>query len=103
MKMITETYQSVMDPSRNPLRQIPKMVRFQYMMVLAFMWCSVFTIWTGWIVLYGPSIIAHALLLVGVFFTADIFRRAEGHKLNHRDAMRNPADGTWRYDDIWGG
>lgn len=101
--MLKETYQSVMDPTRNPLRQLPKTVRFHYMMILAFMWCSIFTVWTGWIVMYGPSVLAHTLLLIGVFFTGDIFQRADKASLNHRDAMRNPKDGTALYDDLWGG
>ena len=101
--MLKDTYQAVMHESENPLRQLPKMVRFHYMMILAFMWCSIFTVWTGWLSLYGPSILAHTVLLVGVFFTGDIFRRAEEAKLSHRDAMRNPHDGTALYDDLWGG
>ena len=40
--MIRSSYNLVMDPERNPLQALPKMVRFQYMAVLAYMWSVVF-------------------------------------------------------------
>ena len=46
-----DLYKVVMDSSMNPLAALPKMVRFQFMSMLAFMWS-------------------------GLFFTADTFRRA---------------------------
>ena len=101
--MIRQSYNIIMDPEVNPLRALPKPVRFRLMAILALMWCSVFTVWTGWISLYGPSVIAHLVLLIGVFFTADIFQRAQRRTQHHRDAMKNPRDGTALYDDIWGG
>ncbi|MEM7749068.1 MAG: hypothetical protein AAF346_12485 [Pseudomonadota bacterium] len=101
--MIKQSYDLIMDPESNPLRALPIIVRFRLMAILALMWCSVFTIWTGWIALYGPSVAAHLVLLVGVFFTADVFRQAGTRAANHRDAMRNPRDGTVLHDDIWGG
>lgn len=74
--MIGTAYAAVMDPERNPLWTLPKMVRFQYMTVLAYMWSLVFCMYIGAIALIGPSIAVHTILLIGVFFTADIFRRA---------------------------
>lgn len=103
MRMIKQSYDIIMDPEINPLRSLPKMVRFRLMAILALMWCSVFTIWTGWIALYGPSVLAHLILLLGVFFTADVFRNASKRVAHHRDAMKNPHDGTVLHDDIWGG
>lgn len=106
--MLRENYDLIMDPNVNGLWRLPKMVRFQFMSVLAFMWSAVFTVWTGWISLFGPSAIGHMILLVGVFFTAEIFRRAnlrnppELRPVHHRDAMRNKSDGTALYDDLWG-
>lgn len=105
--MLRQAYGLVMDPDFNPLRRLPKMVRFQYMSILAFMWSAVFTIWTGWMFVFGPSVVAHLLILVAMFFTADVFRRAQNRSRaavvpHHRDAMRNPKDGTVLYDDLWG-
>ena len=101
--MLAQAYQLIMDPESNALNSVPKTVRFKLMMMLAFMWCSIFTVWTGWLAFYGPSVLAHILILIGVFFTADIFARANSRLLHHRDAMRNPSDGTALYDDLWGG
>lgn len=82
--MIRHLYDLVMDPERNPLQALPKMVRFQFMVVLAYMWSVVFSIYVGAIVLVGPSIVVHTILLVGVFFTADIFRRARRRSLGYQ-------------------
>jgi hypothetical protein len=86
--MLKSTYSLVMDPNRNPLRALPKMVRFQYMVVLAYMWSAVFSIYIGTIALFGPSIVAHTILLIGVFFTADIFRRARKRALSYDELSR---------------
>lgn len=80
--MVRYLYNLVMDPNRNPLQALPKMVRFQYMVILAYMWSAVFSIYIGTIALLGPSIAAHTILLIGVFFTADVFRRARARSLS---------------------
>ena len=79
--MIANAYAAVMNPEVNPLRQLPKMVRFQIMTSLALMWSIVFALWTGMIMWVGPSMFVHAILLIGVFFTGDAFRRASKQKL----------------------
>ena len=38
--MIANAYAAVMNPEVNPLRQLPKMVRFQIMTSLALMWST---------------------------------------------------------------
>ena len=75
--MFKQTYASIMSSNSNPLRHLPKMVRFQFMTTLAFMWSFIFTMWIGSMAFFGPSAIAHLLVLIGVFFTADIFLKAE--------------------------
>lgn len=75
--MFKQTYASIMSSNSNPLRHLPKMVRFQFMTTLAFMWSFIFTMWIGSMAFFGPSAIAHMLVLIGVFFTADIFHKAE--------------------------
>jgi hypothetical protein len=37
------------------------------------MWSAIFALWIGYMWFMGPSIIAHTFLLVGVFFTSEIF------------------------------
>ncbi len=72
--MIKTFYNTVMDPNINPLRALPKYVRFQIMTVLSIMWTTIFTIWSGLTYLFGPSVLVHMLLALGVVFTAEIFR-----------------------------
>ena len=74
--MLKNIYDLVMDAEKNPFMQLPKIVRFQLMIVMFYMWPAVFTIWVGSMYSLWPNIVGHTALLVGVFFTADIFRRA---------------------------
>jgi hypothetical protein len=98
-----EVYEVVMNPELNPLRGLPKIVRFQLMSALALMWSIVFSVWSGMVALVGPSMAVHVLLLLGVFFTADVFRRATAkNRVDHRAKYRDPSDGCARYDDLWG-
>jgi hypothetical protein len=92
--MVRYLYNLVMDPNRNPLQALPKMVRFQYMVILAYMWSAVFSIYIGTIALLGPSIAAHTILLIGVFFTADVFRRARARSLSDDELFQGPVDRT---------
>ena len=99
--MIKQTYGVVMSDNLNTLRRLPKIVRFQIMTVLSLMWSVVFCTWTGLMVYVGHSFAAHAVLLIGIFFTADIFSRAEKSAADHREGYRDPQDGCTLYDDIW--
>jgi hypothetical protein len=92
--MVRYLYNLVMDPNRNPLQALPKMVRFQYMVILAYMWSAVFSIYIGTIALLGPSIAAHTILLIGVFFTADVFRRARARSLSDDDLFQDSVHRT---------
>lgn len=73
---VSNAYAAVMDPNVNPLRRLPKVVRFQVMTSLALMWSTVFCVWMGAAQLVGWSWGAHAILLIGIYFTTDIFHRA---------------------------
>ena len=75
--MIKESYSAVMNPEANPLKSLPKMVKFQLMTTLAFMWSFIFTMWIGSMHFFGPSAIMHTLVLIGVFFTAEIFKKVK--------------------------
>ena len=100
---ISNAYASVMDPEVNALRRLPKVVRFQLMTALALMWSVVFAIWIGAVQIIGPSWAAHAILLVGVYFTADVFRRSYKRPVSYDMLFKDPKDGCARYDDVWGG
>ena len=74
--MFKESYALVMSPNANPLKGLPKMVRFQLMTTLAFMLSFIFTMLIGSMQFFGPSAVVHTLVLIGVFFTAEIFKKA---------------------------
>ena len=102
--MLIRTYNLIMDDDRNPFRQLPKMVRFQLMAILAYMWSAVFSIWIGSMFSLWPMIVGHTAVIVAIFFTADVFRLARGQQnRDYRNNFRDPIDGCARYDDVWGG
>ena len=102
--MLKRTYTIVMDSDYNGLSKLPKIVRFQIMTFLALMWSVIFCSWTGSMYMVGPSMGVHAILLLGVFFTANIFRHSKPvHLTDHRSKYRDSSDGCALYDDIWGG
>ena len=68
---MSSIYNLIMDSRYNPLRHIPDTnTRHLVMQMLAWMWCIIFSMWMGSIVVFGISAIAHALLIAGVFETA---------------------------------
>ena len=70
-------YYLVMDSSHNPLAHIPDTsTRHLVMQMLAWMWCIVFSMWVGSIVVFGVSAAVHAILIAGVFITAATFEAA---------------------------
>ena len=79
-QFITDSYNSVMNAKYNPLRHIPNPnVRHAIMLSLMWMWCIIFSIWTGAMVFLGASIYFHSLLFFGVLVTVgafDIAKRA---------------------------
>ena len=71
-------YNLVMDSRHNPLSHIPDTnTRHLVMQVLAWMWCIVFSMWMGSIVVFGVSATIHALLLAGIFITVGVFETAK--------------------------
>ena len=75
---MSNLYNLIMDSRYNPLRHIPdNNTRHLVMQMLAWMWCIIFSMWMGSIVVFGISAIAHALLIAGVFITAGVFETAK--------------------------
>ena len=71
-------YNLVMDSRHNPLSHIQDTnTRHLVMQVLGWMWCIIFSMWMGSIVVFGISAVAHALLIAGVFITAGVFETAK--------------------------
>ena len=93
-------YRTVMDSRYNPLRNLPPMQRFQWMVYLSIMWTTIFCAGAGVWFLYGELVAFHILVALGILVTGLTFRRAN-RMATYRDQPR--ADGTPRYDDVWGG
>ena len=83
IKMI-RLYNLVMDSRYNPLSNIPDTItRHLVMQMLAWMWCIVFSMWVGSIVVFGVSAAVHAILLAGVFVTVGVFETAKRHPVHY--------------------
>ena len=77
-------YHLVMDSRHNPLSNIPDTTtRHLVMQMLAWMWCIVFSMWAGSIVVFGVSATIHAILLAGVFVTVGVFETAQRHPVHY--------------------
>jgi len=71
-------YNLIMDSKHNPLSYIPDTnTRHMVMQLLAWMWCIIFGMSVGSITVFGISVVAHALLIAGVFITAGVFETAK--------------------------
>ena len=57
-------YTALMDSSVNPLRNLPKVQRFQVMVYLSMMWTAIFRAGAGAWVWYGELVVAHVLFYV---------------------------------------
>ena len=88
-------YYLVMDSRHNPLAHIPDTsTRHLVMQILAWMWCIVFSMWMGSIVVFGVSAIVHTILLAGVFITVGVFETAKRNPV-HFGRLRNSNDGDY--------
>ena len=75
---IIKLYHLVMDSRNNPLSNIPDTnTRHLVMQVLAWMWCIIFSMWMGSILVFGISAAIHAILLAGIFVTVGVFETAK--------------------------
>ena len=68
-------YKSVMDPASNGLGRLPKVVRFQLMVTLSFLWSTIFCISAGVFVWLPGYLVIHVILLaIGIFGTGWVFK-----------------------------
>ena len=88
-----QLYHSIMDSRRNPLSHIPDTnTRHLVMQLLAWMWCIVFSMWMGSILVFGISAAIHAILLAGIFVTVGVFETAKRKPL-YFGGLGRAADG----------
>ena len=63
-ELVVDSWNGIMNAEVNPLRHIPDLnTRHMVLQVLAWMWCIVFSMYMGSLVVMGVSMIAHALFL----------------------------------------
>ena len=75
--MFHSAYQLIMDSRYNQLANIQDVTtRHLVMQMLAWMWCIVFSMWMGSILVFGVSAVVHAILIAGVFITVATFETA---------------------------
>ena len=76
--MIKNAFNMIMNSNRNPLSNIGDVnTRHLVMQVLAWMWCIIFSMSVGSILVFQISAIAHALVIAGVFITFGTFETAK--------------------------
>jgi hypothetical protein len=101
MTFVDKYWNIVMDGDKNPFRQLPPMVRYQLMTVLAMMWSFIFCAMLGWFMWFPYYIVGHIVLLtLGALWTNYTFNTA--YKMSHRDMYRSPDGQYAMHDDIWG-
>ena len=78
-QFIYDSWNSVMNMDKNPLRHIPDLqVRHMVMQVLAFMWSAVFALYIAESVYaFGISAFAHVVFIGAVVLTVGTFKVAE--------------------------
>ena len=77
-RLVYNTWDSVMNYERNPLRHIPDLnTRHMVMQVLAWMWCIAFSMYFGSMWMFGITAIAHVFILAAIVLTVATFETAK--------------------------
>ena len=77
---MVETANIMFDDSKNDLRSLPKTVRLQILIVLSFVWSTVFSLYvfslTSFIWGWAGVVLAHIGLIIAVYITFKFFHKA---------------------------
>jgi len=77
MKYIYDTWESIMNHDRSPLKNIPHTnTRHMIMQVLAWMWCIAFSSYFSSMWIFGVTAIAHIIILAAIAVTVATFETA---------------------------
>ena len=77
MKYIYDTWESIMNHDRNPLKNIPDTnTRHMMMQVLAWIWCIAFSSYFSSMWIFGITAIAHIIILAAIAVTVATFEIA---------------------------
>ena len=81
---MVETANIMFDDSKNDLRSLPKTVRLQILIVLSFVWSTVFSLYvfslTSFIWGWAGVVMAHIGLIIAVYITFKFFHKANKEK-----------------------
>ena len=78
MRYIYESWESIMNHDRNPLKNIPDTnTRHMIMQVLAWMWCIAFSSYFSSMWIFGITAIAHIIILAAIAVTVATFEMAK--------------------------
>ena len=76
-QFVVDSWNSVMDSERNPLRHIPDTnTRHMVLQVLAWMWCIAFSSYFSSMWIFGVTAIAHIIILAAIAVTVATFETA---------------------------
>ena len=81
---MVETANIMFDDSKNDLRSLPKTVRLQILIVLSFVWSTVFSLYvfslTSFIWGWAGVVLAHIGLIIAVYITFKFYHKANVEK-----------------------
>ena len=81
---LIESANIMFDDSKNDIRSLPKSVRLQILIVLSFVWTTVFSLYvfslTTFIWGWAGLVMAHVGLIIGVYITFKFFYKADKEK-----------------------
>ena len=93
---MTEAANIMFDDSKNDLRSLPKSVRLQILIVLSFVWSTVFSLYvfsvTSFIFGWAGVVMAHIGLIIAVYLTFKFFHRKQEQPISvFQSGNYNPA------------
>ena len=93
---MTEAANIMFDDSKNDLRSLPKSVRLQILIVLSFVWSTVFSLYvfsvTSFIFGWAGVVMAHIGLIIAVYLTFKFFHKKQEQPISvFQSGNYNPA------------
>ena len=93
---MTEAANIMFDDSKNDLRSLPKSVRLQILIVLSFVWSTVFSLYvfsvTSFIFGWAGVVMAHIGLIIAVYLTFKFFHKKQEQAISvFQSGNYNPA------------
>ena len=93
---MTEAANIMFDDSKNDLRSLPKSVRLQILIVLSFVWSTVFSLYvfsvTSFIFGWAGVVMAHIGLIIAVYLTFKFFHKKQEQPVSVFQSVNyNPA------------